>query len=110
MMKGMISMKKWSNQRIVKMTAIAVVCILCFAACSMPVFADADTAMSSLVDFIIKIFKYVGIIAVVIGVGMVGISLNSHDSAQRMQGFLMVGGGLLVVFADSVLTMLGITW
>ena len=40
------------------------------------------------------------------GIVQVGLSLKSHDPSQRANGFLTVGGGVLIVFAREILTLI----
>ena len=42
------------------------------------------------------------------GVVTVGLSLKSHDASQRNQGFLTLAGGVVVFFAQEILTLIGV--
>ena len=68
----------------------------------------ADTHISNLSSFIFGLIKAVGIILVGWGVVQVGLSIQSHDASQRSQGFLTLAGGVVVFFAQEILTLIGV--
>ena len=41
------------------------------------------------------------------GIVQVGMSIQSHDASQRTQGFLCLFGGLMIAFAQEILTSIG---
>ncbi len=85
------------------MTAVAcaVVGVVMF-----PVLADseAETAINNMSDIIFGIIRAVGVILAGWGLVQVGMSFQSHDPSQRSQGFLCLAGGLIIVFAKSILS------
>ena len=60
--------------------------------------SDAETAINNMSNIIF------GIILAGWGLVQVGMSFQSHDPSQRSQGFLCLAGGLIIVFAKSILT------
>ena len=78
----------------------AVVCVAMF-----PVLADSDAekAIKNMSDIIFGIIRAIGVILAGWGVVQVGMSFQSHDPSQRSQGFLCLAGGLIIVFAKSLL-------
>ena len=72
----------------------------------MPVLAEseAETAINNMSDIIFGIIRAIGIILAGWGLVQVGMSFQSHDPSQRSQGFLCLEGGLIIVFAKSILT------
>jgi len=72
----------------------------------LPVLADSDaeTAINNMSDIIFGIIRAIGIILSGWGLVQVGMSFQSHDPSQRSQGFLCLAGGLIIVFAKSILT------
>ena len=83
---------------------IAITCaIVCVA--MVPVLADSDAekAIKNMSDIIFGIIRAIGVILAGWGVVQVGMSFQSHDPSQRSQGFLCLAGGLIIVFAKSLL-------
>ena len=60
--------------------------------------SEAETAINNMSNIIF------GIILSGWGLVQVGMSFQSHDPSQRSQGFLCLAGGLIIVFAKSILT------
>ena len=69
---------------------------------------DPLAIVNNLSDFIFSIIKAVGIIILGWGVVQVGLSIQSHDASQRSQGFLTLAGGVVVFFAQEILTLIGV--
>ena len=78
----------------------AIVCVV-----MLPVMADSDAekAIKNMSDIIFGIIRAIGVILAGWGVVQVGMSFQSHDPSQRSQGFLCLAGGLIIVFAKSLL-------
>ena len=70
--------------------------------------ADPITVINNLSSFIFGLIKAVGIILVAWGVVQVGLSIQSHDASQRSQGFLTLAGGIIIFFAQEILTLIGV--
>ena len=72
----------------------------------LPVLADseAETAINNMSNIIFGIIRAIGVILSGWGLVQVGMSFQSHDPSQRSQGFLCLAGGLIIVFAKSILT------
>jgi len=85
--------------------ATAITCGI-VAVCMIPVLADseAETAINNMSNIIFGIIRAVGVILAGWGLVQVGMSFQSHDPSQRSQGFLCLAGGLIIVFAKSILT------
>ena len=66
--------------------------------------SEAETAINNMSNNIFGIIRPIGIILAGWGLVQVGMSVQSHDPSQRSQGFLCVAGGLIIVFAKSILT------
>ena len=66
--------------------------------------SDAETAINNMSNIIFGIIRAIGIILAGWGLVQVGMSFQSHDPSQRSQGFLCLAGGLIIVFAKSILT------
>ena len=85
--------------------ATAITCGI-VAVCMVPVLADseAETAINNMSNIIFGIIRAIGVILSGWGLVQVGMSFQSHDPSQRSQGFLCLAGGLIIVFAKSILT------
>ncbi len=58
---------------------------------------DPLTVVNNLSDFIFGLIR---------AIGMVGLSLKSHDPSQRANGFLTLAGGVIITFAKEILTLI----
>ena len=100
------ALKKTVRKTVLKRyLASAITCAIvgCFM---LPVMADseAETAFNHMSNIIFGIIRAIGIILAGWGLVQVGMSFQSHDPSQRSQGFLCLAGGLIIVFAKSILT------
>ncbi len=66
--------------------------------------SEAETAINNMSNIIFGLIRAIGIILAGWGLVQVGMSFQSHDPSQRSQGFLCLAGGLIIVFAKSILT------
>ena len=66
--------------------------------------SEAETAINNMSNIIFGIIRAIGIILAGWGLVQVGMSFQSHDPSERSQGFLCLAGGLIIVFAKSILT------
>ena len=80
--------------------ACAVVCVAMIPVCAA---SDAEKAIKNMSDIIFGIIRAIGVILAGWGLVQVGMSFQSHDPSQRSQGFLCLAGGLIIVFAKSLL-------
>ena len=70
---------------------------VCFAAGSI------QASINSLNTLITGVVKGVGGICIILGILQFGISVKSHDAAQRSTGLLAIAGGLVIFFAPEIL-------
>ncbi len=72
------------------------------------VFATDDplTVINNLSTFIFGIIRAVGMIILGFGIVQVGLSLKSHDPAQRANGVMTVAGGVIITFAKEILNLI----
>ena len=82
--------------------------LLCAALASSAFASDPITVVNNLSSFIFGLIKAVGIILVGWGVVQVGLSIQSHDASQRSQGFLTLAGGIVIFFAQEILSLIGV--
>ena len=69
---------------------------------------DPLTIVNNLSEFIFSCIRAIGIIILGWGVVQVGLSVQGHDASQRSQGFLCLFGGMLIAFAQEILTAIGV--
>ena len=67
---------------------------------------DPLTVVNNLSDFIFGLIRAIGLILLGFGIVQVGLSLKSHDSSQRANGFLTVAGGIIITFAKEILSLI----
>ena len=73
------------------------------------VFAAGDDPISvvnNLSDFIFQLTKVIGGIIVGYSIVQIGLSFTSHDASQRANGFLFFAGGLIIMFAKTILNLI----
>lgn len=83
-----------------------IVLIMTFAA---PAFADTTdpiAVVNNLSDFVFGLIRAIGIILLAFGIVQVGLSLKSHDAAQRANGFLTLAGGIIITFTKEILDLI----
>ena len=80
------------------------VAIVCVAMVPVVAESDAEKAIKNMSDIIFGIIRAIGDILAGWGLVQVGMSFQSYDPSQRSQGFLCLAGGLIIVFAKSILT------
>ena len=102
-------MLNFRNTRIRRIRRIFSILTVLSALLTIPALAaDPITTINNLSTFIFGLIKAVGIILVAWGVVQVGLSIQSHDASQRSQGFLTLAGGIVIFFAQEILSMIGV--
>lgn len=86
----------------------AILMALMMATLAVPAFATSDplTVINNLSDFIFGLIRAVGMILLGWGIVQIGLSLQSHDPSQRSNGFLTLAGGVVITFAQEILTLI----
>lgn len=67
---------------------------------------DPLQVVNNLSDFIFGMIRAIGVILVGFGIVQIGMSLKSHDPSQRSNGFLTFFGGVVIMFAKEILTLI----
>ena len=95
---------KKGTKRILIVTAVMAV----FLMTSTTAFAADDPlqVVNNLSDFIFGMIRAIGVILVGFGIVQIGMSLKSHDPSQRSNGFLTFFGGVVIMFAKEILTLI----
>ncbi len=102
------NLERDKRRKILRGYLVSAVTVATVAVFMVPVLAtenpsDAETAINNMSDIIFGIIKSIGVILAGWGLVQVGMSFQSHDPSQRSQGFLCLAGGLIIVFAKSIL-------
>ncbi len=85
------------------------ICSIATAFLLVPVVHAADdpiAVVNNLSDFIFSLTKVIGGIIVGYSIVQIGLSFTSHDASQRANGFLFFAGGLIIMFAKTILNMI----
>ena len=84
------------------------VMVVAFILCACVAYAAGDpiSTVNKLSEFIFSLIRAIGLILLGLGIMQVGLSLKSHDPAQRANGFLTVAGGIVITFTKEILTMI----
>ncbi len=71
-------------------------------------YADSDPlqVVNNLSDFIFSMIRAIGVILLGFGILQIGMSLKSHDPSQRANGFMTFFGGVVIMFAKEILTLI----
>ena len=67
---------------------------------------DPLQVVNNLSDFIFSMIRAIGVILLGFGILQIGMSLKSHDPSQRANGFLTFFGGVVIMFAKEILTLI----
>ena len=87
-------------------TVLTVTLALCLSVTAFADGTDPMTVVNNLSDFIFGLIRAVGMILLGWGIVQVGLSLQSHDPSQRSNGFLTLAGGIIITFAQEILTLI----
>ena len=63
-------------------------------------------SIASLSDFLFAAVSAIGVIILLFGIVQLGLSIKSHDAAQRATGLLTLFGGLLIAAAPQIQEMI----
>ncbi len=96
-------MKK-KTQRLIVVTAIMAVFLM--SASTAYATNDPLQVVNNLSEFIFSMIRAIGVILLGFGIVQIGMSLKSHDPSQRSNGFLTFFGGVVIMFAREILTLI----
>ena len=107
-------MKTNKNQRLAMPGTVrrgcraAVLTLAAMTGLAVNAFASGDPigVVNNLSDFIFGLIRAVGLILLGWGIVQVGLSFQSHDPAQRSNGFLTLAGGIVITFTKEILNMI----
>jgi len=93
----------------IKKRKILFITVLLLTISTITAYALADdplTVVNNLSDFMFSIIRAIGTILLGFGIVQIGMSLKSHDPSQRSNGFMTFFGGLVIMFAKEILTLI----
>lgn len=96
-------------KRNIKKTLLIMTILITISAITTTTFALVDdplTVVNNLSDFMFSIIRAIGTILLGFGIVQIGMSLKSHDPSQRSNGFMTFFGGLVIMFAREILTLI----
>mgnify|MGYP004671344567 FL=1 len=67
---------------------------------------DPLQVINNLSEFIFGLIRAIGMILLAFGIVQIGLSLKSHDTSQRANGFLTFAGGIIITFAREILNLI----
>lgn len=86
--------------------SVAVVAVVLMTSTTALATDDPLQVVNNLSDFIFGMIRAIGVILVGFGIVQIGMSLKSHDPSQRANGFLTFFGGVVIMFAKEILTLI----
>ena len=96
-------MIKKSNFKVIFIVAI----LLTISTLTATVLADDPlTVVNNLSDFMFSIIRALGVILLGFGIVQIGLSMKSQDPSQRSNGFMSFFGGVIIMFAKEILTLI----
>lgn len=93
------------NKKIHMVIMLLLITLMC-STTALAASEDPLAVISNLSDFIFSVIRAVGLILLGFGVVQIGLSLNSHDASQRANGFMTLAGGVIIMFAKEILTLI----
>ena len=102
------------NRRVMTGARIAATVCCILIACTSIVFAGdgagagggggdtATTAIDNFTTIICNIVTAIGVIVTIFGIVQIAMSVPSHDTSQRTQGFLALAGGIIMAVAPQI--------
>ena len=85
---------------------LAVTLMMCFSVTAFAATDDPLTVVNNLSNFIFGLIRAIGLILLGFGIVQIGLSLKSHDSSQRANGFMTLAGGVIITFAKEILNLI----
>ena len=101
-------MNKFKN-KILKYYNYFVIFATSFSCFCLNVFAEEEDPLSvvnNLSNFIFTLMRGIGLIVTGYGILQVGLSFKSHDPSQRAEAMMVIGGGIIITFAKTILDLI----
>ncbi len=100
--------KKRNRKKWIAAAFTAVICCILFAMPAVAAGNGATDAIHSFNGIIADVVGAVGGLTALIGIVFLAASIPSHDSSQRVIGALTLATGLIIAFAPSILSAVGV--
>lgn len=68
----------------------------------------ADTAMSAIVNFVFRIFGYIGAVLGIWGIGSLILSFKNEDADGKSRAIMLLGAAILLLSLKTIITSTGI--
>lgn len=93
------------NLKLISFMTVYVLFLVCGSTAALAA-QDPLTVVNNLSDFVFALIRAIGIILLGFGIVQVGLSLKSHDAANRANGFMTLAGGIIITFAKEILNLI----
>ena len=70
---------------------------------------NPETIANNFVDIIFVFVRIIGIAILGFGIVQLGLSFKSHDPSQRGNAMLAIAGGIIIVLAKEIISLIGIS-
>lgn len=91
-------------------TVMLIICTIAvlfsYSAVAMAAPDEPIKAVNNLRDFIYALLQAIGVIMLIWGGVQIALSLKSHDPSQRSNALLFIGGALIVLFIQPIVTFI----
>ncbi len=99
---------KEKQKKVFRAAAVAGCMVILMAMPAMAAGDEVTKILGNLINILFSIITLVGVIALIWGFVQLVLAINGHDPSQRIQSFLTLAGGLLLVFIKSILVAIGV--
>ena len=88
---------------------VLMICVLLFSTIALAAEGSTDPigAMNNLVDLLYGVTRIVGVVMILWGIVQLGISMSNHDPSQRVIAFMIITGGIIILFAKEIIGLIG---
>ena len=64
---------------------------------------EVDSMFGNITSILYGIARFAGGAVCLFGIIQIGMSISSHDASQRVQGFLVMAGGVIIFFSPTII-------
>lgn len=99
---------KRRNTLLKVLCAVVITMIMFTATTAFAANEDPIEIANNFTNFLFVIVRIVGAAILVFGIVQLGMSFKSHDPSQRGNAMLSIAGGIIIVLAKEILSLIGI--